>query len=122
MALLKTLQIRGYDVSYWHIAELTYSKRDNITRATLRGYGSKAMREDSIENYFPESSLTYVLDGRLNEGEIYAALKLPMMRRTITSPAVAEERSMAGEILVEAKPEEYFDEDINVLTDAVDDI
>jgi hypothetical protein len=120
MALLKTITLKGYDVSYWHISEFRYSKIENTTYALLRGYKDKAAREVSVENFFPDSQMNYGFEGRLNESDIYGLVKQPVIESVLVTPYQPEVGDGVGNVITPEQQAVYEQVDRNPLSGASD--
>jgi hypothetical protein len=76
MALIKSIQYKGFTVEYWNIVNVAENKETNKTRIIIVPYVSKNLRLENIANGIHELEMTIDLDGfgdSLNE--LYVKLK-----------------------------------------------
>lgn len=50
MAINKKHTLKGFDITYWHISEMRWSKLDNQTTVQFKGYKDKETRDIDINN------------------------------------------------------------------------
>jgi len=75
MAIRHTIVHKGIDLEYWAITMTHWEKVTNQQTVNISVYKNKGTRDESPQNFFPDLTKTYYMQGINSLAECYSYIK-----------------------------------------------